>query len=638
METKFCCDCGTKLPASAKFCSSCGEKQISVDSKRSKSYAEETCVTAATESAPVKAALIKEKHAKPPKPVKPMKPSKLGKKWFIPLIRNSILTIIAVVMLVMAFMPVSKISLNDTMGLTSEDVPDIQMNITPVRAITIMLSSFRSQDMDDAEDELYDMLLEIQEDYEDEFKELNKDGWDELSKSDKAVITDILDTFIYEAYKVGVSVEDMSIAPQLYIAGALSLAYICAAIALLVVAILNMLSTFNIIKSEKGSLYKWTVLLLTLIPAFTVVLNYVYYITFPSAFQTSAAKSSIAGSAIAAIVISSIVIIGLFVLRIIFTKDRSVKVIVKRGVALAISIIVICLAFTPILKTSYEIIPSGSTNEREFEYSVYSPFYVYFGFLTEEEWEYADDMKNLYKNEKQEHFVDLLERMEYNSKKELTSGIGEMSNYEFISDLYFCYMGELVIIAPLLMLCQLVAVIGAGFVMWQMLRYFAIGEINRKFIISGKLVALLFGAGAVASNIILAIFAVSATNKYAPDGFSCSIALGVFFFMAFAIAMLALPVNSKRKTEENPFPVSIFCNKAVCDCDCEAVCSDAPVAEEAVEEVEEADTPVEEAPAVEESSEEAPVTEFPDDSDIDAIEDEDLQDIEDLKTLDGYEE
>lgn len=595
MDTKFCCDCGTKIPATAKFCSACGERQFSIDESSGK----HACVTV----------------DKTPKVKKEKKPSKFKKKGLIPLIRNSVLLVVAVLMLVMAFMPVTKISVSDAIGIVNDDVPELELNITPIRAISIMFSSFKSESMEDIEDEIYDLLGDIEEEYEDEFDELDSEGWDDLKSSEKKTIINILDTLFYRMFKLSVSVEDMSIAPQLYIAGALSLAYICAAIALLVVAILNMLSTFNIIKSAKGSFYKWTVLLLTLIPVFVIVLNYIYNTTLLSAFQTSAKNSSLAGAAIATIVICSIAIVGLFVLRLIFAKERpSISVMIRRGIALALSIVVICLAFTPVLKMTYDIVPKNSYDNREFEYSVNAPFFVYFGFLTEDEWDEAEAFYGLSKFEKQEHFSELIDDMKQLTKKQLNSYMGDAANNEIVSDLYYGYIGEAVIVAPLLVLCQLIAVIGAGFVMWQLLRYFASGRINRKFTLSGKLIAVIFSAGAVASNIVLAVLASSAVKRYAPDELTCSIAFGVFFFLAFAIAMMALPISTKRAPEENTVPVSMFCGNTVCACCCDTACEDAS----------------DEAPSSEDTSEEE-VTEITDS-------DEDIHDIEDLKALDGDEE
>ena len=135
-----------------------------------------------------------------------------------------------------------------------------------------------------------------------------------------------------------------------------------------------------------------------------------------------------------------------------------------------------------------------------------------------------------------------------------------------------------------------------------------------KFTLSGNLLAVIFSAGAVASNIVLAVLASSAVKRYATDELTCSIALGVFFFLAFAIAMMALPISTKRAPEENTVPVSMFCGNTVCACCCDTACEDAS----------------DEAPSSEDTAEEE-VTEITDS-------DEDIHDIEDLKALDGDEE
>ena len=321
-----------------------------------------------------------------------------------------------------------------------------------------------------------------------------------------------------------------------------------------------------------------------------------------------------AGAAITSIVILSLVIVGLFVLRILFTKERSLSVMIRRGVALAVSIVVICLAFAPVIGTTVNITPFNSTSEREFKYSVYAPFLVSFGFLTDEEFDDAELLYKMDKYDKQDYITALVEDFENYTKKELSSVDGDILNTTVVTSLYFCYLGESMAIAPFLLLFQLIAVIGAGLVMWQMLRYFAYGKINRAFVLTGRLTAVIAGAFAVASAITLSAFLADATNKYAPIEFGCAISIGIFFFFTFAVAMLVLPISVKKDPEENCIPVSMFSKKAECGCCCESVIEE-PVFEAVVSDEVTSD----------ESNEE--ITEE------DGEPDE--QDIEDLKALDG---
>jgi len=616
MDIKYCCSCGAKLPVSAAYCSSCGVKQISVDDlTEDKAVPNAGTVTVQVASKPTKAAK-KEK-----------KPSKFSKNGLIALIRNSVIVAVAVVMLIMAFMPVTKFSVSEAIGINTADVPELSMNISPVRAVSLMISSFKSVESDEMYDDLMEIVEDIENKYDNVFDELKVDYWEDLKSSDQDKIMTAIDELLYESYKLGLSVDEISIAPQLYVAGALSLVYIGTALALLVLAVLNILSTFSIIRSEGGALLKWTVTLLTLIPAFTVVLNYVYYVTFTSIGSSGANASSMAGAAITTIAVSSLAILLLFVLRMIFANGRSLGVMIRRGVALAISIVVICLAFTPVLTTTVEITPSNSISEREFKYSVHAPLFVSFGFLTEEEWIDAEELYKLDKYEKQDNFIYQIEDFEDLTKKQLSSSQGEIINASVVSSLYFCYIGEAMAIAPFLMIFQLIAVIGAGIVMWQLLRYFADGRLSRAFTLSGRITAVITAVLAVAANIVLAVFLADATNKYAPVEFSCAIAIGGFFFLAFAIAMLALPVSMKRSREENSIPVSIFSKKAECCCCCDTV-SDNVSAEEDASVVADAST---EETASEQDFEDAKA------DDIEDI-DDDVQDIDDLKALDGFEE
>ena len=236
MEIKYCCECGAKLPATAKFCSSCGEKQISVDDISTEPVAKGSGTSTVNYVyAPVKQRKVKVKKEK--------KPSNFNKKGLIPLIRNGVITLIAIFMLIMAFMPVSRLSVSDAMGISSEEIPDIGMNITPIRAIDLMFSSMKNEAQADIEDDLFKILEEIEEDYEDVFEDLYYEDWEDLKSSQQKAILEIMDTVVYKSYKLALTHEEMVIPAQVFITGALSLAYLCAAVALLVMAILNMLST-----------------------------------------------------------------------------------------------------------------------------------------------------------------------------------------------------------------------------------------------------------------------------------------------------------------------------------------------------------------------------------------------------------
>lgn len=542
MKTKFCINCGTKLPGVASFCPCCGAKQISVNDH----HIDETDnVADMSRTAPVERQ-------------KQVKTSTFNAKGLIPLIRNSIVLLVAIAMLVMAFMPITKFSLGHYM-YSSDYIPERYLNISPIRAIDLMFTSMKNNPVDDREElyeDLYDNIEDLREEHGDAFDELNEgEDWEDISLSDRKEILAVLDMIAYESYKVGMSMENKSAAPQLYIAGIASFVYIAIAIALFVMAVLNLLSTFNIIKSKKGSIWKWTATLLAMIPATVVVLNYLYYMAFPN---FTADNPSLAGTAIATLIISGATIFGIFVLRLVFTTNRSVSAIVKRSIVLAVSVTVICLAFTPVLKTSVKAKPSGSDMERTFDYTVYAPLYVDFGYYSDEKWEAVEEYYNKDEQEKKSDLRSRISAFSYYDKSELRSDSGVRLNCGLVQSLYCCYLGDDMRIVPILMLAQTVAIIGAAFIMWQMLCYLASGTYNRAFVFTGRILATVFGLIAVAVNVTLAVFASFATVAYMPSEFEFSITSGIFFFMGFAIVMSVFPLSAKHGPERDTIPASMF--------------------------------------------------------------------------------
>lgn len=544
MKTKFCINCGTKLPGVASFCSCCGAKQISVNDH----HIDETDNVADMSRT---ASVERQKQ---------VKTSTFNAKGLIPLIRNSIVLLVAIAMLVMAFMPITKFSF-DRFGYFSGyiHIPKSHVNISPIRAIDLMFTSMKINLVDDREElyeDLYDNIEDLREEHGEAFDDLNEgEDWEDISLSDRKEILAILDMIAYESYKVGISMENTSTAPQLYIAGIASFVYIAIAIALFVMAVLNLLSTFNIIKSKKGSIWKWTATLLAMIPATVVLLNYLYYMTFPS-FTSD--PPSLAGTAVATLIISGSAIFGIFVLRLVFTTNRSVSAIVKRSIVLAVSVTVICLAFTPVLKTSVKAKPSGSDMERTFDYTVYAPLYVDFGYYSDEEWEAVEEYYNKDEQEKISDLRSQISTFSHYDKSGLRSESGAMLNQGLVRSLYCYYLGDNMRIVPILMLAQTVAIIGAAFIMWQMLCYLASGTYNRAFVFTGRILATVFGLIAVAVNVTLAVFASSATVAYMPSEFEFSITPGIFFFMGFAIVMSVFPLSAKHGPERDTIPASMF--------------------------------------------------------------------------------
>ncbi|MBQ8392258.1 MAG: hypothetical protein IJX51_00655 [Clostridia bacterium] len=560
MNTKNCTSCGAAVPANALFCTSCGTKvnASAVDSapQAVQQNAAPQPVAPVQQPNPVYAAQRPVYNPQAVRPQPPKAPSKITKTGLITLIRNCVVMLMALLMVIFAFMPVTTFESNEEI---IEDGPNMAIDISPVRAVSLFISSMKSMDEDDVNDEYDDVMDELKDKYEDSLDEFyDADDWDDLKSNEQSDIINYVDQVLYEELRLMLSLEDTSVPPQVFFAGIASIAYIALAIALLIVAAFNTFATFNLIKSPKGSLWKWTVKLITLVPALLLLLNYLYAITYKQG-SSHITNTHLSVTAIVTLVCGFIAIASSAVLRLIFTNQRSISTLVKRGVALVIAIVVIALAGAPIISTTAKIEPENMSKKKEFSFSVDADIFVGMGFNEEDTWDYIDNKyTDPTRTEKKEIFEDRLNHFSLYTKKEIENGDADYINTELVVMLYYMYVGETMMVAPYIMILQIIALLGAVFVMWQMLQYFAYGSYSRGFTLAGKLLGLI--AGVLYTIIIsaLVVMAMLAADSYAPSAFTLTIGLGLLAFGIFCIALLAMPLSPRKHDESNYIPVHCF--------------------------------------------------------------------------------
>ncbi|MBQ9744812.1 MAG: hypothetical protein IJW19_06790 [Clostridia bacterium] len=566
MNTKNCTSCGAVVPANALFCTSCGAKinasavasapQTVQQNVAPQPVAPVQPAAPVQQPNPVYAAQRPMYNPQAVRPQPPKAPSKLTKTGLITLIRNCAVMLMALLMVIFAFMPVTTLSVGEEI---IDDGPNLSVDISPIRGASLFLASIKSMDEDDVEDEYKDIMDELEDKYEDSLDEFyDADEWDDLKSNEQSDILNYADEMCYQEIRLMLSLEDASVPPQVFFAGIASIVYIALAIALLIVAAFNTFATFNLIKSPKGSLWKWTIKLITLVPAMLLLLNYLYSITYASVGDEDF-TASMSVTAIATLVCGFIAIAGSAVLRLIFTNQRSISTLVKRGVALVIAIVVIALAGAPIISTTAKIEPDGMSKKKEFAFSVAADIFVGVGYYDEDTW---DNIDNYYEDpttsDKKDMFEDRFDDFEWYSKKEIENGEADHINKSLVMMLYFMDLGESMIVAPYIMLLQLVAVLGAVFVMWQMLQYFAYGSYSRGFTLAGKLLGLIAGVLYTIIIAVFVLFAMLAADVYAPSAFTLTIGLGLLAFGIFSIALLAMPLSPKNRDESDYIPVHCF--------------------------------------------------------------------------------
>lgn len=173
---KFCINCGSQLTDEALFCSACGTKQEtpevapydSTKTATAPSVSEEICVdeTEAPRADVAPASVAKAKRKLP----------------VFSIIRNSVILLVAFVLLIGSFMPISRISAEDYNLFSIDETEDIDFGVTTIQQVILIFDSFKELEDDEIMDsKIYEKIEDLTDDLED----LDEDDLDDLSSSDR---------------------------------------------------------------------------------------------------------------------------------------------------------------------------------------------------------------------------------------------------------------------------------------------------------------------------------------------------------------------------------------------------------------------------------------------------------------------
>ncbi|MBQ7789256.1 MAG: zinc-ribbon domain-containing protein [Clostridia bacterium] len=507
---KFCTSCGAQLHNEARFCSYCGEKQLTVED-----------LNTPKEKAPAELIFNETNEQKQQESTNPKQNVEaITKKRFsiTSIIRNSIILFIATLLLTFSFLPVINIS-EEYRGV------EVQVNFSPIDNIIFMFDSFQSVEPEDSEiyEEIGDLANDI-DNYD------NPEG--------------IASRLVYLYLRFTLQSDNYITYPSLIFTAIFSFIYIIACIAFFVVSLFNLLNCLEIIKKAKNALNNWTITLLCAMPCLFLALYYIMY----AIYGGSSANTTFSALSIISLVLICLTIVMVFVFRLIFSEQRVKLKLPARIVATCLSIIVICLAFAPVVTFDVRTEFSNSYTKKSASNSLDLCVFTALE-LDNDTWTRANLMKEATTNSKVNYFEQLVEDgYSHLSKFEAEDAIGSATGASILSLIFAIKTTEaLTGLMSQAYILFLIVMIGALMVLWQNLVYFALGKEFSKTALIGKIISGVASALALIASIIYVVYMSSILDTYIPKLMSVHISAGIIILAIFALGSIFCPIGKENK-------------------------------------------------------------------------------------------
>ncbi len=520
---KNCTICNKELLDDAVFCSFCGSKQ------------EE----------------IKKEEIQEPKETVAIKPKK--KLPVFSIIRNSVILFVAVLLVICSFMPIATMPAEEyeissvveafTGTSVNVDFEDLDLGINTIQSIILIFDSFKDLDEDEIfKSEVYEEILDLSE----ELDEIDAEEASDLSMKEKRDI----DRLFFLVMRLFLQSEDSTTPLCLVFSAIAGIGFILFAIALFVVSLLNLLTTLGVLKRGRTKLHNWTMALLSASPMALLITYYTAYMFTEGKLSDISIWSLVA--------IASAIILSL-TFRYIFSKGEKASIIVARGIAIGLSIMVVCLAFAPLFKTTLKTQFQGRDFESEIDIKHNATFFTVFE-ISDLEKEEIEKLKDTTKSEKQRYFERQFSFFNYMQKKEAEGPVGESTDSAILMELLCSKTEDPVrVIFSFAYIPFVIMVVGVLLVLWQNLRFFVSGAYTKKIVTIGKLItAIACGVGLV-FTVVFVICASSFIDDYITVDYGIKISAGIIFMFLFALGSVFCPSRitpkQKKVKEVNEKPV-----------------------------------------------------------------------------------
>ena len=530
---KLCGKCGNSAPDEALFCSACGAQLSEYDGDAEEVRRDEEAQEKPVEPAPVAEARVEPKVNK-----------RAVSLPVVSLVRNCVIMAVAIVMMIGAFMPFSAVRSKDLTlsigGISSdsgvlEDMDDMSFTVTTFDAIALLFDSAVDLELQDLEDtEIYERGEELSEslDY------LDEDDLEHLSAKEKRTLNELYCLTLRIMMQLDWVVPSASI----FASAILGVLYIALCAALVVLSVLNLLTSFGAFGNSRAKIYKTTISLLTAVPVSILALFFAF-----SSFD----GGRLSGMAWTCLIISMLCVLMVTVLRYIFTKRENGRIIVLRAVTAALSLGIFCLAMAPVFTTTYKT-ESNSGRRVTAKYSYGAEFFDSFA-LTEEDAADYEDLMHSTKSEKREYTKSLLDGFSRMEKKEITGEKGKLYNESIIVDLVgMTMLPSFLGLMSVGLLPYLLLALSALALLWQNLYFFASGNYVSPVANTAKICTAVFAVVSLAMGIVFVSVISANARVYMTSAYTVGISAGVIILTVVSMVPLFLSSGITPKAKKAP--------------------------------------------------------------------------------------
>ena len=523
---KYCIYCAESLDERAVFCHACGKRQPN-----------STEISSQSESSVILQQLSHD-NSELQDEAEENKSKKQKKNFIVNLVRNSILLAVAITIFALSFAPIFNWKFKDFFGnkLTDEDF-NFSVSHSAIDGIIYLFDSVKEYE-NESDSPLYD---DMEDAYDDLFADVDIDN---LSTREKKKVEENLERIMLLGYRLDLQTESTKTNVSHITIAIISLLYILITFVFLVFSILNFICSFGLMKNKRKSFYNVAMSLLCAIPAFVLITYTAFF-----AYMSNVGNEVIMGSgAIAIFVVSLITIVALLTLSFIFDcRKAKVSNIVLRSVSSVLSILVICMCFTPIFTTSVRTIFEGRDNKSVGKIPVYFSLFEKF-LLDESEIDSISNMQNYSEDGKKLHFTEQFELFGEYSKSDINNGLADDHNGQYLVEILAgSTEADISPAISVIGLLFLITVICAGLLLQQNLAYFTGCKYLHILARIAKILTLIFASLAFAASIAVFTGIGICVNALAPSGYAIGLGAGIFFLLVFAIAVCCIPTRIKTE-------------------------------------------------------------------------------------------
>jgi len=430
------------------------------------------------------------------------------------LIKRSLILAMAIFMLISAFLPIVKYE-------TEYNNEKVEVRLNAIDGIHIFVNSLLPLDEEDIKDELDDLYDEAEK-YESDWNE--GEELDQLSK------------WLKKGIKLYVRSEDVNIGGGIVFVALFSIAQIIISILLAVFAALYFASAFA--KKLKG-FPRVSLILLGLNPV----------IVFANAFAFKnllISDGKITVLQLCVVIISALIMLTLFVLRLIFEKQKiKVSSIVKHCISLVLAMVLLLSAFGSIVSTEVKTNFKNSADSKRATSSIDSSLFYAFE-LSEDAKENYDKSSN---KEKKDDIRETFSKFNLYSKRDFEKGKADTLNKAIFADLLLAFgfyecselFGLGTVFMILLVLCALV-------IIWQNLYELATGKrLNLSIPISAKVIAIIMAAVILTLAMVISVVVTENADYISGIIYKAQISYAPILMLISAVAVTCIPPAISKK-------------------------------------------------------------------------------------------